>query len=337
MSGTRAVRTRVAAPPTPDETEPRSNTVISHDFPFFSSGLRLDADLHLPDDGGAGAPYPVVIPASGYQGLKVIHPERFARALTVRGYAVVAFDYRGFGGSEGERGRLVPQEWAEDVRAAVDRASAARVLDAGRIAVLGWGMGGGVVVAEAAEDPRVRAVAAVNCVSDGTRSTRNTHDETSWNSLLERIAGDRGRRVESGRSEITSPWDIVRLDRDGHTDGYVGEELYKAPGFGSGVTLESAELLLRFSPEQVAHRIAPRPLLVVHGAENRLYRPEEARSLFAHAREPKRLHLIEGAGHTEWMFDEHPTFQGLVDELDSFYAEAFARADAARDSAAATA
>ena len=53
--------------------------MISHPYPFFSSGLRLDADLHLPDDGGSGAPYPVVIPASGYQGLKVIHPERFAR------------------------------------------------------------------------------------------------------------------------------------------------------------------------------------------------------------------------------------------------------------------
>ncbi|MDT0379983.1 alpha/beta hydrolase [Streptomyces sp. DSM 42041] len=295
----------------------------SHPFPFFSSGMRLDADLHLPDDDGVGAPYPVVVPASGYQGLKVIHPERFARALTARGYAVVAFDYRGFGASEGERGRLVPQEWAEDVRAAVDRVSADDLLDAGRIGLLGWGMGGGVAVAEAAEDPRVRAVAAVNCISDGTRSTRNMHDDASWRSLLDRVARDRGQRAANGRSEITSPWDIVRLDLDDRTDGYVGEELYKAPGFGSGVSLESADMLLRFSPQEVVHRLAPRPLLVVHGAENRLHRPEEARALYDHAREPKRLRLIEGAGHTEWMFDEHPTFRELVEELDGFFAEAF--------------
>lgn len=295
-------------------------------FPFFSSGLRLDADLHLPDDDGAGAPYPVVIPSSGYQGLKVIHPERFARALTARGYAVVAFDYRGFGLSEGERGRLVPQEWAEDLRAAVDRACAADELDETRLGLLGWGMGGGVVIAEAAEDERVRAVASVNCISDGHRSTRHTHDETSWESLLTRVAADRGRRTELGRSEITSPWDIVRLDRDGHTDGYVGEELYKAPGFGAGVSLESADLLLRFSPQSVVHKIAPRPVLVVHGAENGLYDPQEARALYEHAQEPKRLHLIDGAGHTEWMFDDHPTFHGLVDELDAFYTEALATA-----------
>ncbi|QGK72280.1 alpha/beta fold hydrolase [Allosaccharopolyspora coralli] len=294
-------------------------------LPFFSSGLRLDADLHLPDDGGAGAPYPVVIPSSGYQGLKVIHPERFARTLTERGYAVLAFDYRSFGASEGEHGRLIPQEWAQDLRAAVDRVSTVEELDANRIGLLGWGMGGGVVVAEAAEDERVRAVAAVNGIADGTRSTRNMHDAGSWQSLQERIVADRGRRSEWGRSEITSPWDIVRLDLDDRTDGYVGAELYRAPGFGSGVTLESADMLLRFSPESVAHRIAPRPLFVVHGGENELHKPEEARSLYEHAEEPKRLEIIEGAGHTEWMFDEHPTFRALLDQLDGFFTDAFDR------------
>jgi len=291
--------------------------VTTRPLPFFSNGYRLDADLHLPDDGGAGAPYPVIVACSGYQGQKVIHPERFARTMTPLGYAVLAFDYRGFGLSEGERGRLAPQDWAEDVRAAVDRLTVVADVDAARIGLLGWGMGGGVVVAEASEDPRVRAVASLNCISDGTRSTRNMHDETSWNGLLSRIEADRGLRANQGRSEITDPWDIVRLNLDIRTDGYVGEELYKAPGFGSGVTLESADLLLRFSPEKVVHRLAGRPLLIVHGAENQLHHPVEAKALYDHAEEPKQLVFLEDSGHTEWMFDEHPTFQqllGLVDE-----------------------
>src|SRR5690606_32273304 len=166
-------------------------TMPSRPMPFFSNGYRLDADLHLPDDDGAGAPYPVVIPCSGFQGLKVTHPERFARALTPLGYAVLAFDYRGFGASEGERGRLDPQAWALDIRAAVDRVCAEPDLDADRVGLLGWGLGGGVVVATAAEDERVRAVAAVNGIANGERSTRNMHDEQSWQSLLDRIARDR--------------------------------------------------------------------------------------------------------------------------------------------------
>jgi pimeloyl-ACP methyl ester carboxylesterase len=293
--------------------------VTGRSLPFFSHRYRLDADLHLPDDGGAGAPYPILITASGYQGLKVLHPERFARALTPFGFAVLAFDYRGFGASEGERGRLAPQDWAEDVRAAVDRVVVVDDVDRSRIGLVGWALGGGVVVAEASEDPRVRAVAAINCISDGRRSTENMHDEASWTRLLGRIEMDRGRRATIGRSEITSPWDIVRLDLDAETSDHVTTELYKAAGYGSGVTLESADLLLRFSPESVVHRLAGRPLLIVHGERNRLHGLEEARSLYDHAQEPKQLIVLEDSGHTEWMLDDHPTFRRLQGLLGDFF------------------
>lgn len=296
-------------------------------LPFFSGRLRLDADLHLPD---TGARPPVVIACSGFQGLKVIHPQRFARALTPLGYAVLAFDYRGFGLSEGERGRLAPQDWAEDVRAAVDRLTVAEEIDPGRIGLLGWGLGGGVVVQAAADDPRVRAVACVNGIADGARSTRAMHDDATWSALLDRVRADRGRRSVDGRSEITSPWDVVRLDLDAATDGYVDSELYRAPGFGAGVTLESADLLLRFRPQDVVHRIAPRPLLVVHGERNRLHHPEEARALYERAGDPRELVFLPEAGHTEWMYDDHPTFAELTTHLDGFFAAALASEPAVR-------
>lgn len=295
-------------------------------LPFFSDGHRLDADLHLPEQGGAGgtgAPYPVVVAASGYQGLKVIHPERFARALTPRGYAVLAFDYRGFGLSEGQRGRLVPQEWVLDVRAAVDRVSCHPQLDPRRISLLGWGLGGGVIVAEAADDPRVRSLVCCNGIADGYRSTRKMHAEDSWDRLLRRVAADRELRSVWGRSEITSPWDIVRLDLDDRTEGYVGDVLYQAPGFGAGVTLESGDYLLRFRPEQQAARLVDQSLLVIHGEDNRLHQVEEAYALYAAAGGTKRLEILEGKGHTEWMFDDDPTFQHVIEVIDSFLTESF--------------
>jgi alpha-beta hydrolase superfamily lysophospholipase len=298
--------------------------MISRPLPFFSSGYRLDADLHTPEDGGAGAPYQVLIVASGYHGRKVIHPERFARALTPLGYAVLAFDYRGFGESEGERGRLAPQDQVEDIRAGVDRVCGLPdVIDATRVGLIGWGLGGGLVVAEASEDPRIAAVAVVNGMSDGMRSTQSQHDQASWNSLLARVESDRARRATVGRSEITSPWDIVRLDLDEPTDKYVGAELYKLPGYGGGVTLESADLLLRFSPQRMVRRLNGRPLLIVHGAQNKLYRTEEAQSLYDEAAEPRQLVFLEGAGHTEWMFDDHPTFKKLIGLLDGFFRNEF--------------
>ncbi|MDQ3402747.1 MAG: alpha/beta fold hydrolase [Actinomycetota bacterium] len=290
-------------------------------LPFFSNGLRLNAHLYLPDDEGTGDRYPVIIPAGGYQGLKVVHPERFARALTPRGYAVLAFDYRGVGFSEGERGRLVPQEWVEDLRAAVDRACAHESLDPDRVATLGWGVGGGVVVAEAADDQRVAAVVSCNAIADGYRATRGLHDEASWTRLLRRVRADRATRSVTGRSEITSPSDIIRLDRDPRTDGDLDEQLYQANGFGPGVTLESADHLLRFRPVDVVRRIAPRPLLLMHGG-GEANRPSEAKDLFDNALSPKRLELLPGPRHTEWMFDDDPTFKSVIDLIDEFLSTA---------------
>lgn len=283
---------------------------------FFSGRYLIDADLWLPDDLDVGERRPAVICCSGYQGLKTIHPERFARTLTAEGYVCLSFDYRGFGASEGERGRLVPQDQVEDVRCAVSFVHTVPEVDHDRIALLGWALGGGIVIAEAADDPRVRAVAACNPIGDGERSTRSMHDEDSWSELLQRVAEDRDQAAAKGRSRIVHPFEIVRLDLV--TRGYVDAELYKAAGFGSGVTLESADHLFRFRPEQVVSRIAPRPLLLVHGDRNELHRPEESRRLFELAGEPKELVWLEGAGHTEWMHDDHPIYRELTEKLVQF-------------------
>jgi pimeloyl-ACP methyl ester carboxylesterase len=294
---------------------------------FFAEGLRLDGDLHLPEDRRPSERLPTVVACSGYQGLKTIHPARFARALVPYGYAVLSFDYRGFGRSDGERGRLVPQEQVEDVRAAVSFLETREEVDPARIVLLGWALGGGVVIAEAASDERVRAVAACNPIGDGQRALQFMHDARTWERLFARIRDDRQRRAVAGRSTLVHPFDAVRLDAV--TQGYVDGELYKAAGFGSDVTLEAVEALMRFHPERDVHRIAPRPLLLVHGAANALHPPQESLALYAAAAEPKRLLLLDDKGHTEWMRDDDPTFLRVRDELRSFFGAALARFAAA--------
>ena len=122
-----------------------------------------------------------------------------------------------------------------------------------------------------------------------------------------------------GVSELVHPFDIVRLDHVTRT--YVDDELYREDGFGSEVSLESADFLLRFRPADVVSRIAPRPLLLIHGLENGLHSPQESQDLFARAGEPKRLELLDGSGHTEWAFDEHPTFLQVATLVREFIGE----------------
>ena len=285
---------------------------------FFCEGRRLSGDLYLPPAGSA--PPPVLIALSGYLGLKDIHPARFARALTPHGWACLCFDYRGFGRSDGERGRIVPQEQAEDVRAAVSFLETVSEVDAGRIGVLGWALGGGVAIVAAADDDRVRAVATVNAVADGERTTRAAHDARSWEALSGAIAEDRRRRAAGAPSRLIAPFDLLPLPPV--TRAYVESTLLPAPGYGSQVSLEAAEWHLRFRPEAHVARIAPRPLLVIHGADNDLYAAGESERLYAAAGEPRELVLLPGLGHTEWMHDDHPAFLAVARRVSAFFAQA---------------
>lgn len=52
-------------------------------------------------------------------------------------------------------------------------------------------------------------------------------------------------------------------------------------------------------PEDVVGRIAPIPLLLVHGADDHFFDVEEAHRLYRRAREPKRLMLSSRFGHAE--------------------------------------
>lgn len=279
---------------------------------FFSDGRRLDGELWHPPSSPCSA---VVIACSGYLGLKGLQPARFARALVPRGYACVCFDYRGFGFSDGERGRLVPDEQVEDIRAAVDYVHS-RADIAAPIVLLGWGLGGALVIAEAAHDSSVAAVVALNAIADGYRTTRGLHDDASWAGLMERLERDRAERVRCGRSALIPAFDVVRLR--GSTLDYVETELYKDSGFGFPITCHASEQLLRFSVEHLVGRISPRPLFLAHGAANDLYSPDEAQRLYELAGEPRELHFLDGAGHSEWMHDGHQTLRQLIELITRF-------------------
>ncbi len=57
--------------------------------------------------------------------------------------------------------------------------------------------------------------------------------------------------------------------------------------------------LVPVPPAEAAARIAPVPLLIVHGDQDHYFPPEHARQLYMAAREPKELWLLPGMGHAE--------------------------------------
>jgi dipeptidyl aminopeptidase/acylaminoacyl peptidase len=68
-------------------------------------------------------------------------------------------------------------------------------------------------------------------------------------------------------------------------------------------------------PVQVIDRIAPRPLLIIHGTDDQRITEEQVSRLFAAALEPKTLWLVKGANHSQV---RSPVLEELSGELVAF-------------------
>jgi dipeptidyl aminopeptidase/acylaminoacyl peptidase len=64
--------------------------------------------------------------------------------------------------------------------------------------------------------------------------------------------------------------------------------------------------------ERVLGRLAPRPLLMIHGGADNYIKPEMARELFDRAGEPKELWLVEGAKHNQAFHQATEEYQRRV-------------------------
>src|SRR4051794_23030293 len=172
---------------------------------------------------------------------------------------VVAFDFRGHGSSTGVS--TLGDREILDLEAAVTHA---RALGYERIVTCGWSMGGSVVLRHAALVGGVDAVVSVSAVSrwfyKGTKPMRRLH----W--AVETRLGRVVARRMTGTRISGAGWDVGTLPE---------------------------------SPTEVAGRISPIPLLVVHGDRDHYFPLEHPEAIFEAAREPKELWVLEGFGHAE--------------------------------------
>ena len=86
---------------------------------FFSEGVRMEGDLFLPDGLKAGERRPGIVLCHGFTGIRSVILGDYAKVFVEAGFVALTFDYRGFGGSEGTKWRLIPLEQIDDIRNAV--------------------------------------------------------------------------------------------------------------------------------------------------------------------------------------------------------------------------
>jgi pimeloyl-ACP methyl ester carboxylesterase len=104
-------------------------------------------------------------------------------------------------------------------------------------------------------------------------------------------------------------WDGHRSRAVRHITWMTGTRLGRRVARAAGVRLAEA-LAPPDHPEEVVDRIAPTPLILVHGRDDHFFDVEEAWRLYRRAGEPKRLLLASRFGHAEDGFS--PAFADLV-------------------------
>lgn len=223
-----------------------------------TDGVRIDAE-HLPSArGSAGERDVAIIVAHGFTGaLERPAVRRAAQIFSGHG-GVITFSFRGHGRSGGRS--TVGDREVLDLEAAVGWA---RRLGYGRVATVGFSMGGSVVLRHAAgRDVEVDAVASVSAPARwyyrGTAPMRRVH----W--AITRPAGRLVSRVGLRTRIHSEDWDPVPL-----------------------------------SPVESVPLIAPTPLLIVHGDRDGYFPVDHPLSLAAAAGGAADLWLERGFGHAE--------------------------------------
>lgn len=258
---------------------------------FLSDGLTLSGVVQGPALAGAGARRPGFLVLHGFGSNKNGGAAILAaRMLADLGYVALRFDMRGCGESEGERGRVLCLEQVEDTRNARSFLASRPEVDPARIGVLGHSFGAAVAVYAAGVDDRFAACISIGGWGDGAKKFRKQHESPEqWHRFTEMMAEGRRHRQATGRSLMVPRYDIVPIP--GGLRGNL------AAGSVMEFPFEVVESMYAFTANAVVGRIAPRPLLLLHPAQDSVTPTEQSIDLFQHAGQPTDLHLVADTDH----------------------------------------
>lgn len=272
------------------------------DHYFKSRGKRCAAWLYLPQ--GEKRP-PVVVMAHGFGAQRDFGLPAYAERFAERGMAVLLFDYRNFGASEGEPRNLVnPWRHLRDWRSALAYVRSLPEVDGGRVALWGSSYSGGHVLVTAARDQGVAAVCAQVPFVDGVSSALYTGYK---HALQATVASTRDiMRALTFREPyrvpiVSDPDTFGIMNTPESKPGYLAL-VPEGSGWKNDCPARAVLELLPYRPTSRARRVQC-PALVIMGDRDSLIRPEAVEKAASRIREVTLVHLPVGhfdVYHGEW-------------------------------------
>ncbi|MFC1908149.1 alpha/beta hydrolase [Chloroflexota bacterium] len=237
--------------------------------------LKIAGRLYLPN---GRPPYPTVCICHGIPS-KTIDPKDKGYsplAERIRRQGLAVFTFN-FRGVGDSSGNLDLSGWTRDLKTTINFLCTLPEIDGSRLSILGFSAGAAVSIYVAAQDKRVSSIIACACPAEFNFIT-----------------------------EAYEPQSVIDYFRD---IGTIRDDEfpYSAEEWLSGFRL--------ISPIEYVAKVAPRPLLLVHGNQDEIVNVSHAYRSYDRAREPKQIIIIDGAGHR--LRDNDGAMAIVIDHLKS--------------------
>lgn len=295
---------------------------MREDIQFQSRGMTCRGWIYTPDNLPREGKVPAIVMAHGFSAVKEMMLPNFAERFTEAGFITLVFDFRYLGESDGEpRGNVIPAEQHEDFRNAITWVSLREEVDAEKIGIWGSSYSGGHVLHLSAFDRRIKAAVAQVPAISGWRTTLKKMGREAVHAGLKMALADRTSRYETqdiNTIPVVAPEGQPAMLATPDSYAFFIEQVGdRAPTWRNGVTMESLEKIIEYSPADAIELISPTPLLIVAAEEDSLIPIADVQEAFDRALEPKKL-LSLSCGHFD-VYENQPWHDQVVAaEIDWF-------------------
>jgi uncharacterized protein len=280
---------------------------MSEKITFQSDGLKIAGLIDTPADYKPGERRPAFVVLHGFGGNKDGQGQIVvAKQFNQWGYVTLRIDFRGCGESEGEHGRIICLDQVADTRNAISYMGTRPEVDPQRIALVGTSFGAAVAVFTGGADQRVAAVISCGGWGDGERKFRGQHPTPeAWAKFGGMLEEGKRHRERTGKSLMVPRYDIVPIP----------EKLRNRMSHGSIMEFpaETAQSMNDFRADDQVGNISPRPLLLLHSANDSVTPTYESIEMFKRAKQPAELHLLSDVDHFTFN-EENPRLTRIVAE-----------------------
>ena len=278
-----------------------------------SDGLLLSAVVHIPSDLKPGEKRAAVLILHGFGGHKDGPQQRWSsNQFAAWGYIAVRLDYRGCGESEGKRGWTLPMEQVADTRNAMTYLAGRPDVDASRICLLGTSYGASVAIWAASVDERACAVISQGGWANGERKAREQHaSPEAWKKFSDMLERGRAHKAKTGESMMVDRYDVVPVPE--HLRANIdSRSIFQFP-------VDTPIETFAFHPGDMIAKVAPRPILLMHAANDRVTPVNGAIELFQAAKQPCELYLMSDVDHFMFGEDNPRVIHFVKDWLDRYF------------------